>query len=124
MAFCFGVSNGKMVSVSLVARRAGFETLSAVLRSRFERLFTPSSARRQFSCRNAAGVQTRLESSVGSLIHLHIGCDYDSAYMFWTLVKRQSPGFAQARGLVAAPVLKAEIWRLVSILIDAVCWRD
>jgi hypothetical protein len=46
IATCNVIAKGGIVTVSLVSRRAGFETLSAALRSHFERLFTPGSARR------------------------------------------------------------------------------
>jgi hypothetical protein len=46
IATCNVIAKGSIVTVSLVSRRAGFETLSAALRSHVERLFTPDSARR------------------------------------------------------------------------------
>jgi hypothetical protein len=46
IAYCHVMAKDSIVTVSLVSRRAGFETLSTVLRSHFERLFAPASARR------------------------------------------------------------------------------
>jgi hypothetical protein len=46
IATCNVIVKDGIVTVSLVSRRAGFETLSAALRSHFERLFTPASVRR------------------------------------------------------------------------------
>jgi hypothetical protein len=46
IATCNVVTKDGMLTVSLVSRRAGFETLSAALRSHFDRLFAPGSARR------------------------------------------------------------------------------
>jgi hypothetical protein len=45
MASCNVVARDSIVTVSLVSRRAGFETLSTALRTHFERLFTPGGAR-------------------------------------------------------------------------------
>ena len=45
IATCNVIVKGGIVTVSLVSRRAGFETLSAALRSNFERLFTPGKGR-------------------------------------------------------------------------------
>lgn len=41
LATCNVIVKDGILTVSLVSRRAGFETLSAALRSNFERLFTP-----------------------------------------------------------------------------------
>ena len=46
IASCNVIARDSIVTVSLVSRRAGFETVSAAFRSHFERLFTPGSARR------------------------------------------------------------------------------
>jgi hypothetical protein len=46
IASCNVIARDSIVTVSLVSRRAGFETLSATFRSHFERLFRPDSARR------------------------------------------------------------------------------
>lgn len=41
IANCNVVTKGGIVTVSLVSRQAGFETLNAAFRAHFERLFTP-----------------------------------------------------------------------------------
>ena len=46
MASCNVVARDSIVTVSLVSRRAGFETLSTALHSHFERLFMPGGTRR------------------------------------------------------------------------------
>ena len=46
IATCNVVTKDSILTVSLVSRRAGFETLSAALRSHFERLFMSEQARR------------------------------------------------------------------------------
>ena len=45
-ANCNAVTRAAIVTVSLVSRRAGFETLSAAMRSHVERLFSPANAGR------------------------------------------------------------------------------
>ena len=45
IAICNVIARDGIVTVSLVSRRAGFETLSAALRSHFERLFAPDNGR-------------------------------------------------------------------------------
>lgn len=45
-ANCNVIAGDSIVTVSLVSRRAGFETLGAAFRAHFERLFTTGSARR------------------------------------------------------------------------------
>jgi hypothetical protein len=45
IATCNVMVRDGILTVSLVSRRAGFETLSAALRSHFERLFTPGKGR-------------------------------------------------------------------------------
>ena len=46
LATCNVTVKDSILTVSLVSRRAGFETLSAALRSNFERLFAPDNSRR------------------------------------------------------------------------------
>ena len=46
MVNCNGVTKVGIVTVSLVSRSAGFETLNAAFRAHVERLFTPDNSRR------------------------------------------------------------------------------